>query len=302
VNDGLFHRHTETLTLDRAVPGRVYVGTAGSSVFFRDFPTCAPPANDGDPCDDGDPCTIDACTGGQCQGTTPPCGDGTIAGCEACDDGAANGTPGSCCSSACTPMPAGTGCADDADPCTRDRCTAGGICAHLEGPDPLCVVPTSRGARLKLLDRPGTGVDRVKFKWARGPAITAADFGTPNGGTTYTLCVWDHTASGTIVAYRGRALPPCTTSPCWKLLTSGWKLKSPGGPDGITDVVLRSGLTGKAKLQVKAKGAPLSLPALPLARSPSVVAEVRTSDGACWGAVFSTAAKNDGRQFSAKSD
>ncbi len=142
----------------------------------------------------------------------------------------------------------------------------------------------------------------MKFKFAKGPPIGLADFGAPNDDTAYALCLYDETSSGPTLAYRGRPLPPCDTSPCWTALSTGWKLESPGGPDGITRVLLKGGLMGKARLQVKAQRAGLALPSLPLVKSPSVVAELRTSDGACWGATFSSPTKNDAIQFNARSD
>jgi len=303
VNDGLAAPFTRSITVDPTIPGRVYVGTASSSVFVRDFPPPCPPGSDGDPCFDGDICTLnDVCVSGTCQGTVPACGDGVVAGCEACDDGAANGTPASCCTAGCQLVTAGTACTDDGDLCSNDRCDGAGVCTHPTSPDPLCITPTTRGATLKIIDKTGTGTDRVTFKWAKGPAVAKPAFGAPNGATAYALCIYDRTPGGDVMAYRGRPLPPCTTSPCWTDVPTGWKFKSPGGPDGITNVVLKSGVAGRAKLQVKGKGAPLVLGPLPYTKSPSVVAEVRTSDGACWGATFSSALKNTSERFTARSD
>ena len=66
---------------------------------------------------------------------------------------------------------------------------------------------------------------------------------------------------------------------------------------------LRQGLLpGKAKVQLKLKGSSFVAPALPLGADPRVTAEVRTSDGQCFGASFSTADRNDAQQFKARSD
>jgi hypothetical protein len=51
---------------------------------------------------------------------------------------------------------------------------------------------------------------------------------------------------------------------------------------------------------VKAHGDSLVVPALPLMLP--VAAQVRSADGACYGAAFSTPSKNDPTQFSAKGD
>jgi photosystem II stability/assembly factor-like uncharacterized protein len=303
-NEGLYMIDVRKIATDPTIPGRVYAGTRGGSMFRRDFPAPCVGLPDGDPCNDDDPCTIgDECTAQVCNGTTPTCGDGAVAGCEQCDDGPANGTSASCCSATCTFVPAGTACDGDASLCTSDVCNATGSCTHPAAPDATCATPATRGGVLKIVNRIPVGVDRVKFKWSKGPAVPLGDFGAPNGATTYELCVYDTTPSGPTLAYRGRPQPPCTMSPCWKQLSAGWKFKSSGGPDGISDVLLRAGSTvGKARIQVKAKGDPLALPTPPLAKSPSVVAQLRTSDGACWGATFSTATKNDSHQFTARSD
>jgi hypothetical protein len=303
VADGLTTPFARDVVVDPSIPGRVYVGSATSSVFAADFQPACPSGSDGAPCDDGDACTVnDVCTSGVCQGTPPACGDGVVGACEECDDGSANGTPASCCTAACRLATAGTPCADDGDLCTADRCTAAGVCAHPSEHDPLCVAPTHGGGVLKVVDRTGTGTDQVAFKWTKGPAITTPNFGAPNGTTAYALCVYDRTATGDVLAYRGRPLPPCARTPCWSAVANGWRFRSSAGPDGVRSIMLKSGASGRSKLVVKAKGAPLALTPTPFAKSPSVVAEVRSSDGACWGATFSTALKNVTGSFSARSD
>jgi len=65
---------------------------------------------------------------------------------------------------------------------------------------------------------------------------------------------------------------------------------------------LTQGLSaGKSKVQVKLKGSQ-TVPPLPLAVHPGLVAQVRSSDGQCYGAVFSTSVQNDGHAFKARSD
>jgi hypothetical protein len=61
-------------------------------------------------------------------------------------------------------------------------------------------------------------------------------------------------------------------------------------------------VAGKSKVQVKMKGQALVAPSLPLANDPSVVAQVRSTDGQCYGAVFSTPIINDDVAYRAKSD
>lgn len=60
----------------------------------------------------------------------PACGDGALNGDEECDAGDANGADASCCAADCTAARAGLSCADDANPCTSDRCDGAGSCVH----------------------------------------------------------------------------------------------------------------------------------------------------------------------------
>jgi hypothetical protein len=78
------------------------------------------------PCDDGDPCTFqDTCDQGTCQGTPYSCEPGD---CELSSN--CNGAGG------CQGVPVidGTGCPDEGNPCTWDRCV-GGICYHTPDED-----------------------------------------------------------------------------------------------------------------------------------------------------------------------
>ena len=67
-------------------------------------------------------------------GTAVPCGawcgNGVVDSGEQCDAGLDNGAAGSCCTSSCTAIAAGTSCASDANVCTDDVCDASGICTH----------------------------------------------------------------------------------------------------------------------------------------------------------------------------
>ncbi|MGH7894038.1 MAG: hypothetical protein ACREQL_05170 [Candidatus Binatia bacterium] len=156
------------------------------------------------------------------------------------------------------------------------------------------------GASLKVVSKAAPSVDQVKFKWGKGPTVPKTDFGGPGTLTTYRLCVYR--GDNTLV-YHGQPVGgSCGTVPCWKPLATGWKFTSKtGGPDGMTKIALKHGLLPlKAKLQAQAKG-DLALPAV-LQLQLNVVAQLRTSDGRCWGATFASPAKNDATQFSAKSN
>jgi hypothetical protein len=203
----------------------------------------------------------------------------------------------------------GSPCLDDATPCyTTDVCAAGGVCQHVPATDPACLQPTAPGkALLKIEQRADPSKSRVTFKWTKGPVVSKASFGTPSlGTTTYAVCLYDESAGvvqGILEAEPG-PIGDCVDATCWKETATGWKLKSRYGFfEGVVSMKLREGLVpGRANVQAKLKGSYLSVPVLPLAQDPHVTAEVRSSDGQCFGARFSTAVRNEPARFIAKSD
>jgi hypothetical protein len=170
---------------------------------------------------------------------------------------------------------------------------------HSTAPAPVCVEPTvAGGASLKITSKAAPAPDQVNFKWGKAPVVPKGHFGAPGTSTSYALCIY--AGDGTL-AYRGSPSGgPCGVAPCWKAASTGWIFTSKtGAPDGVTGVKLKEGsLPLKAQVQVKAKGT-LALSPLPLPAP--VVVQLRTSDGACWGAAFPSAIKSDGTQFVAKS-
>lgn len=291
---------------------------------------------------DGCSATCSVESGWSCSGQpstctiTSTCGDGVTTGGEQCDLGAANGAPDACCNADCTlrsaaytcrpasgpcDVPesctgsdpacppdafatAGAPCNDDANLCTADLCDGSGACTHPYEPDPSCTTPTARGATHRIINRPGVALaDQVHFKWSRGPAVPLTDFASPAAGTAYAFCVYDATPSGPVPTYRGQPVGQCDAEPCWLSVPTGWTFTSRSGvPDGVTSITLKEGFApGTAKLRVRAKGL-LTLERLPLQMSPNVIAQVRTAEGKCWGAIFSTAMRNHAGQFIARSD
>jgi hypothetical protein len=179
------------------------------------------------------------------------------------------------------------------------------MCQHEEAPDPTCLTPIEPAkAQLQVTDKTN---DVVQFKWMKGPALSKSTFGMPaSGAPQYALCVYDLSGGspGSIFKATASGDADCADQACWTEDKRGWRLKNKGGaPDGIVQLKLTAGdVDGKSKVQVKLKGSSLVVPSLPLANDPSVVAQVRSSDGQCYGAVFSTPSKNDGITYRAKSD
>ena len=233
---------------------------------------------DGTACDDGMACTIaDACTAGVCTGSSMTCGDGVLqAACgEECDDG--NTTPGDGCDATCHIV---------------FECTPAPVsgCRAPLGPTNLAFV------RDQHLD----AKDKLTWKWKKGGATTKAEFGSPTTVTDYLLCVYD---AGTLVS-RARipADSTCAGRPCWRETSSGFKYKdNETSPDGIRNLSLKEGATGKAVIILRGKGVDLDVPPLPMTQPVRV--QLRNTDDVCWEAVYDTPAqKNTASQYKDKSE
>jgi hypothetical protein len=178
------------------------------------------------------------------------------------------------------------------------------LCAN--GPVTGCRRPMHpQGSVLKIKNTTPDLADRLTWKWTFGAATTKADFGSPLATTGYQLCVYD--GAGHTIA-RASAPPggTCGGRPCWRESSSQFTYKSndrqPNGrPRSSVRLKLRPGADGHAKIQLQGRGVHLDLQPLPAAQP--VTVQLKSSDGTCWDAVFSTPAqRDDGMQFRDKSD
>ncbi len=166
-----------------------------------------------------------------------------------------------------------------------------------------CRTPIAAGAASLLLrDQTGDAKDALQWKWTRGGATTAADLGDPTTGTRYDLCVYDGTAG----LLAGAAVPAaglCGSRPCWTARRAGFRYTQKAAtPNGVTSIDLHAGDAGKARIGLKARGASLTLPALPVTALPLTV-QLGSGSGACWSASYQADVRaNDAQTFKAKSD
>lgn len=62
--------------------------------------------------------------------------------------------------------------------------------------------------------------------------------------------------------------------------------------------MLKAGADGRSKIQVRAQGAALALPALPFGQDPQVTVQLRSSVGGCWEVAYRAPARcNQAGQF-----
>ena len=143
---------------------------------------------------------------------------------------------------------------------------------------------------------------RLQWKWSRGSATAPADLGDPTTTTRYDLCLYDG-AANLVASAAAPAGGICAERPCWTLKSSGFRYaRKDMTPNGLTGIELRSGAAGKARIVLKGKGEPLTLPALPIASLPLTV-QLANGIGTCWSASFENDVRqNDAGAFKAKSD
>jgi len=264
--------------------------------------TCPPDVKDpdGTACSTNNPCLSgETCSSGVCTNGTPAPAGTTCLPSELCIDFQCDGS-GSC------NIVFNTDPCDDGDMCTtNDACTQGyctggppldcGSCQTCDSVngceptiEPVCDTPTSPAALLNIREGSTPDDAQLKWKWKKGPKIDVSDFGDPRTTTTYSLCVYDQDAqspSGLRLMLEAN-VPTDNTK--WLPTGKGYKyIDSTLSPDGIQSIVLKSGDAGKGKITLKAKGNNLSLANLP-ATLPLTV-QLKTSDGACWGANYPTA-------------
>ncbi len=153
-------------------------------------------------------------------------------------------------------------------------------------------------SKAKLVVKERGHKDVVVWEWKNAETIPVSSFGRPHQASHLTLCGYD--AAGRILRLRIPAGGTCAGKACWGLKKTGFKYKDgERTPDGVTNMALQSGEPRRAKISVKASGV-LALPSLPVA--PPVVVQLRSVEGPCFEALFSTFAANGPAMFRATSD
>jgi len=172
-----------------------------------------------------------------------------------------------------------------------------------EEPAPSCLKSIQlRKSSIKL--RSGAKAS-LSWKWGKGEATTAADFGDLTDSDVLAVCMYrTGGAEPELLAPIGfPRVGTCAGKPCWKSLAEkGFKYTDKDvAVSGVAKVSLRAGPQGKAKFLIKAKGPGVPLPTMPITDLPLQMQMFSTS-GVCWEAIFleTDAKKNDGEQFQAK--
>jgi hypothetical protein len=285
---------------------------------------CAHPAgNAGTPCR----AAADACDAAeQCTGTNvicPPdsfapggtaCGSATDTDCtdpDSCDGNGvclANDSPdGTSCddASVCTQgdqcqdgtcMGASPLDCDDGSFCTLDSCDPFAGCQNDGAPASGCKTALQSLLLLKRAGNPDR--DKIVWKWQKGELTDIGELGNPTASTTYGLCVYD--ATDTLIA---DLILPAGAPPWSTLGNGGFKYKDISLTNGGAQLaIVKPGAPGRAKAQVKGKGADLADPPLGALVLPLTV-QLRNDDtSACFEHSFDVpdVIRNDTEQFKAR--
>jgi hypothetical protein len=140
--------------------------------------------------------------------------------------------------------------------------------------------------------------DRLTWTWGKGAAIALEELGDPTTTTRYVLCG----SVGSTLAFELDTEPgeTCYRGPSWVARRDGFRYRCPaGGSSGVTRLLVTAGPAGTSRALVKARGAKIPLPSLPIATPLRV--DLRSDTGLCVEGIFSTPSRNDARRFVAHS-
>jgi glucose/arabinose dehydrogenase len=166
-----------------------------------------------------------------------------------------------------------------------------------------CRTPTVGGKSLIVLKDKSDEKDALLWKWLRGAATDAAEFGNPVGIHTYALCIYD--GGGLVASATAPFGGTCAGTACWRQSGSGFRYRDPERtPDGLQSITLKAGIDARAKIIVHGKGVDLDMPGLASLTSPLTIQLKRNGSTVCWGATytFPPALRNDAAIFKDKSD
>lgn len=232
-------------------------------------------------------------------GPIATCGDGDVTFPEQCDDG--NTTAGDCCSATCTletglPCEDGEVCTDgdtcdanaacvpgppldcdDSNLCTEDSCDLGVGCVNDDTPR-SCLASGKSVLIVKQNTDPSK--NQMLWKWLKGAATEASEFGEPIVDTDYAVCLYGGATSTLVTSV------DVPSGGSWSEAGAGYKYKDLLlSSDGVQKVILKPGDAGKTKIIVKAKGSGLPSIDLNALTDPvrvQMVNSLTSSSGDCW--------------------
>lgn len=155
-------------------------------------------------------------------------------------------------------------------------------------PQAGCKVTTkSRKAFIYVRTKDNEASNRVVWNWAKGEAVEQNELGDPLTDTSFTLCAYDTTASGTALAFDFKV----AAGAGWESSRKGYKFRDrEGANDGVQMMRINRGDDGAARVTVVARGAAMGLPRAQPRQEDMMVVQFWNSEGTCWTSEFTAAA------------
>jgi hypothetical protein len=168
-------------------------------------------------------------------------------------------------------------------------------------PARACAASSTGRDRLRIVDRAGREYDRWVWRW-RGAGVASEDFLAPelDEHTIYSACVYG--GAGTAVALDAAVAgaSACPGGPCWSIdddVTTRYE-DALAGRDGVRRIRLVAGQARGALIEVRAAGALVDEPSLPMELPLTVQLTARNGvSRSCWESRFDQARRNDARVF-----
>ncbi len=136
--------------------------------------------------------------------------------------------------------------------------------------------------------------NKLAWTW-KGGILSPGQVGNPLTTTDYRLCFYDG-ADTLFLKLLVPAADKCETGLCWKASKAGFTYKNKVGTrEGVTGFAIKVNADGNASLKLKAAGANLDLPTLPLAQAPLPVRVmlINSQNTVCFSASFRAPAASE---------
>jgi probable HAF family extracellular repeat protein len=169
-------------------------------------------------------------------------------------------------------------------------------------PSQNCVAAAK--SSLRVDDAAEDEKDTIKWNWTGAGPVAHGELGAPDATTSYRACLYD-TQSGDRRFAARLELP---AGPLWKNKDpGGWGYSdADGAEDGIKKLVVKTGVAGKSKIQLIARGLAVPTPA-PFEYNPvdllggAVTMQLRNdATDRCWSASFPTARTSERYRYQAR--
>lgn len=155
------------------------------------------------------------------------------------------------------------------------------------GTEPATGCETPDSTYLRLTEAAKKERDRAIWTWRSNQGSAPFPFGDPTRNTDYAVCVYD-TVLGVpalaLSAVAPAASNSCRAKTCWrsKGLFSFAYRDPDSASNGLSQLTLKTALSGRTRIKLKGAGTELAMPDQPMTKQDRVIVQLLSSDGSCW--------------------